>query len=160
MKQLRVNALLAFVALTVVNFGTPTSAVAQQALGAALNGLEETPAVSTNGNGVVRAVISADGTSINFVLIYFDLEGAVTDAHIHLGQAGVAGGVVAFLCAGCPPAGAVSGTITAAEVLNVPSQGIAAGEIGELVRAMRRGATYVNVHSSLHPGGEIRGQIK
>ena len=33
------------------------------------------------------------------------------------------------------------------------------GEFGELVRAMRAGATYVNVHTNLSPGGEIRGQI-
>jgi hypothetical protein len=40
------------------------------------------------------------------------------------------------------------------------AQGIAAGEFAELVRAIKAGATYVNVHSSLFPTGEIRGQIK
>ena len=160
MKYLKVNALLAAVTLVVVNFGAPARAVAQEGMGASLSGLEETPSISTTGNGLFRADISADGMSIDFTMIYFDLEGAVTDAHIHLGQAGVAGGVVAFLCAGCPPGGVITGTITAADVLGIPAQGIAAGEIEELVRAMRRGATYANVHSSLHPGGEVRGQIK
>lgn len=56
--------------------------------------------------------------------------------------------------------GALLGTLTAADILAVPSQGIDAGEIEEVIAAMRRGAVYVNVHSDLHPGGEIRGQIR
>ena len=38
-------------------------------------------------------------------------------------------------------------------------QGIAAGEFAELVRALRAGAAYANVHTTAHPGGEIRGQV-
>jgi hypothetical protein len=33
-------------------------------------------------------------------------------------------------------------------------------EFDELVRAIRAGVTYVNVHSETFPGGEIRGQLK
>ena len=32
-------------------------------------------------------------------------------------------------------------------------------EFDELLRAIRAGATYVNVHSTRWPGGEIRSQI-
>jgi hypothetical protein len=39
-------------------------------------------------------------------------------------------------------------------------QGIAAGEFAELVRAIKAGRTYVNVHTTKYPGGEIRGQIR
>ena len=39
------------------------------------------------------------------------------------------------------------------------AQGIAAGELGELSRAMRAGVTYANVHTATYPAGEIRGQI-
>jgi hypothetical protein len=60
----------------------------------------------------------------------------------------------------CPTPGTpVTGTFTSANVIAVPTQGIAAGEFEELLRAMRRGLTYANVHSSICPPGEIRGQI-
>mgnify|MGYP006389280705 CR=1 FL=1 len=35
-----------------------------------------------------------------------------------------------------------------------------AGQLGELVAAMRAGVTYVNVHTTQFPGGEIRGQLR
>ena len=53
----------------------------------------------------------------------------------------------------------MSGTITPAQVLAAANQGLDAEEFDELVRAIRAGAAYVNVHSSLFPPGEIRGQI-
>ena len=49
--------------------------------------------------------------------------------------------------------------ITPAQVVGPAGQGIAAMEFGELVRAMRAGATYVNIHTTTFGGGEIRGQI-
>ena len=142
-----------------------------------LIGYEEVPAVSTTGNGTFKARISRDGTNIDWELSYDDLQGDVQQAHIHLGQKGVNGGISVFLCTnlgngptgiqGCPPPPArISGTIFAADVSpNIPAtaaartQGINTGEIGELIKAMRAGATYVNVHSTLWPGGEIRSQI-
>jgi hypothetical protein len=50
--------------------------------------------------------------------------------------------------------------LTGADVVALPSQAVAAGEIGEVVRAIRAGKTYANVHTSTYPSGEVRGQIK
>ncbi|MBI4258408.1 MAG: CHRD domain-containing protein [Thaumarchaeota archaeon] len=131
-----------------------------------LNGFNEAPAVSTTGTGTFRAKLSQDEMSIEYELSYSGLEGTTTlAAHIHFGQKNVAGGVSAFLCGGggkpdcTPTSGSVSGTITADDVIGPTAQGIAAGEFNELLRAMRGGLTYANVHSNKHPGGEIRGQI-
>jgi CHRD domain len=44
-------------------------------------------------------------------------------------------------------------------VIGPAGQGISAGQFDELVDAIRAGATYANVHTTLYPGGEIRGQI-
>ena len=54
----------------------------------------------------------------------------------------------------------VEGTRTAADMFGgATAQGIAPGEFDELVRALRAGATYANVHTTGRPGGEIRGQL-
>jgi hypothetical protein len=47
----------------------------------------------------------------------------------------------------------------ATDIIDATPQGIAAGQLGEALRAMRAGVTYVNVHTGLFPGGEIRGLI-
>jgi len=146
-------------------FGAPAPAPAQEVLHADLEGIQETPAVSTVAAGEFRARISRDEAFVDYELTYAGLEAAATAAHIHFGQRAVAGGVSAFLCGGggkpaCPASGTVTGTVTAADVIGPAGQGIAAGELAELVRAIREGVAYANVHSSKFPGGEIRGQIK
>lgn len=139
-----------------------------------LSGFQEVPAVSTEAEGEFHAKISADETQIDYELSYSDLEGSVTQAHIHLGQKDVNGGISVWLCGNpsatvsppagtpaCPPSPAtVTGSLTAANVVGPAGQGIAAGEFAELVRAIRAGKTYANVHSTKFPGGEIRSQIE
>jgi hypothetical protein len=140
-------------------------------LRARLRGFDEVPAVSTTGDGHFEAR-SDDGTTFTFELTYADLEGhlveggAVVGAHIHLGQPGVNGGIAVHLCGtggrpACPaPPATVTGTFTAADVTGPAGQGIDAGQLDELLRAARAGVTYVNVHTTRFPGGEIRGQVR
>jgi hypothetical protein len=137
-----------------------------------LTGYQEDPlTLSTTGTGDFQASIKAKGDTIRYRLSYADLEGDVQQAHIHLGQRAQSGGIAVFLCTNlgngpagtqaCPPAPAtISGTITPADVIGPAAQGIAAGEFGELTDAIRAGVTYVNVHSSKYPGGEIRAQLE
>ena len=66
---------------------------------------------------------------------------------------------VADLTPFCPEEGTVTGTITPAQVLPATNQGLDAEEFDELVSAIRAGVAYANVHSTLFPPGEIRGQI-
>ena len=147
-----------------------------------LIGLEETPAtINTTGSGEFKATIREDGTMIRFEESYENLSSTVSQSHIHFGRPGLTGQVVLFLCynpaivpapAGvpvpqiCPQASpaTLTGTLTEADVISSPvvgGQGIDAGAAGfaEMVKAIRTGAAYVNVHTTNHPSGEIRGRL-
>ena len=140
-----------------------------------LTGYEEVPAVSTVASGDFRAQISPDGQSIDYELTYSGLQGTVQQGHIHVAQLSVNGSIVIWLCQTaspfldptghaphCPQAGTVKGTITSANVIagSMTSQQLAAGDLDEVIAAIRAGAAYANVHTNLSPGGEIRGQIR
>ena len=136
---------------------------------AALSGYQETPTLNSHGRGSFSASVDDAGSRITFRLSYSGLTN-VTQAHIHLGARAIAGGIAAFLCGPvgapgntkptCPTSPAtITGTIVPSDVVAIPAQGLPAGDFADLVRAVRAGATYANVHTTAFPAGEIRGQI-
>lgn len=153
---------------------------------ARLTGYQEVPAVSTPAAGRFVANVAADGSYFDYELTYSGLQGVITQSHIHFAQKSVNGPVVIWLCrtttnpgpaapiqapdcllnvAGQAGELSVSGRITAANVLATPAppaggQQLAAGELAEALAAMRAGVAYVNVHTTLSAGGEIRGQTR
>jgi hypothetical protein len=147
-----------------------TAAAQQVRRAERLVGGNENPPVVTDASGNFRAVIFPD--QIEFRLRYGGLEGDVTQAHLHVGNPGTNGGIVAFLCADasldppapattpeCPVSGVVEDVIDAADVLADTAGVLEAGDLDGLKRLIRQGAVYANVHSTLHTGGEVRGQI-
>src|SRR5262245_24191637 len=143
-------------------------------LGALLTGYEESPSVSTTGTGQFSATIASDDT-ISYTETFRGLQGSVTQSHIHVGQTGVNGSIVIFLCQTaanpdptnlspqCPlDGGTASGIITAANVIAgaTASQQLQANDLTAVIAAIRAGVAYANVHTNLSPGGEIRGQIR
>jgi hypothetical protein len=167
--------LVAAVAIVSIASVVATTAVAGggREISEELEGFQEVPAVSTEADGKFKAKVHGD--EIRWELRYEDLEGDVTQAHIHFGQRDVNGGISVWLCGNpdpannvnpppgtqlCPPDPAkISGTATEDEVVGPSGQGISAGEFDELLDAIREGVTYANVHSSMFRGGEIRGQL-
>jgi hypothetical protein len=139
-----------------------------------LTGYQQVPVISTTGHGSFDAVIDETAEEIRYVLRYADLEGTITQSHIHFAAPNNTGQIVVFLCSNlgngpagtptCPTPpldGEVEGTLTPAAVLgNAAAQGIEAGSFGELIGAIRNGATYVNIYSSKWPAGEVRSQIQ
>ena len=166
---IRVAVALAVVGLTVSAASADQGSVN---LSARLSGFTETPPNLTNGSGTFRATIHGD--SLTYKLSFSNLSSTATQSHIHFAQTGVAGGIVIWLCqsatnpapAGdvtptCPAAGGtVTGTVTAANVVPVGTQGVAAGDFAGVLRLIRAGDGYVNVHTTSHAAGEIRGQIQ
>ena len=131
----------------------------------------QVPSVLAKSKGLFEAQVAEDGT-ISFSLSYANMSSPVVQAHIHFGASKTNGGVVVFLCGGakpaCPASGTVTGTITAADVSVLPvtnpdsviPQGIQPGNLAGFITAIRSGNTYVNVHTTTFPNGEIRGQVK
>src|SRR5215475_6590063 len=145
-------------------------------LRAKLTGIEETngpSTVITNATGTFKATVDND-TSITYTLTYKNLSTPIQQAHIHIGATKINGGVSIFLCtnlgngpAGTPTcpndatnSGTVTHTVTAADVVGPAGQGVAVGDMTSVVRAIASGVTYANVHTTAHPAGEIRGQIR
>jgi hypothetical protein len=124
----------------------------QPAYGGPLTGAQENPAVATAATGQGTVVISADGSTITYIVTYSGLSGTVNAAHIHTGAMGTNGGVILPLTAGPSP---MVGTLTAA---NFSASG-AVTTFAQAVAAIRAGTTYFNLHTTANPGGEIRGQI-
>ena len=139
---------------------------------AKLTGYQEVPAVSTAASGSFVAEVAADGQSFHYELSVSGLQGNVLQAHIHFGQKSVNGTIVIWLCgtatlpgpAGtqtCLQSGTIMGDVFATNVIaGAATQQIAAGEFAEVLAAMRAGVAYANVHTTLSPGGEIRGQLR
>ncbi len=143
-----------------------------------LSGAQEVPVVSTVGSGQFKAKISPDEQRIDWELSYEGMQATVTQAHIHIAQRGVNGGIVLWLCGttnipappGTPgpagtavctsPSGQFSGTFTGANVQAVATQQFATGELNEVIAAIRAGFAYANVHTVVSPGGEVRGQLR
>ena len=138
---------------------------------AVLTGNEEVPAVSTGASGELNMVMWGDSQGLNYTLNFSGLSSAVQQAHIHFAQPAVNGPIIIWLCgttalpgpAGtptCPTSGSVSGTITSGNVLASPTtQQLPAGDLNRVIRLLRNGVGYANVHTANSPGGEIRGQI-
>lgn len=111
----------------------------------------ETPRTAT-GTGAV--VVNAGGSEIGFAFTYSALSGQLVAAHFHRARSGEAGPIVQTICGepapalfGPCPAGN-SGTI--AGLWKIPLQ---------IAVDLQAGRLYVNFHTRLNPGGEIRGQI-
>ncbi len=135
-----------------------------------LVGAQENPLISTEATGHFHAVVDTVAGTITWTLKYDALEGTVQQAHVHIAQRGVNGGISFFMCSNLanPPAGTqacpvppaeISGVITAENIIGPVGQGIPAAAFAEVVEHMRDGDSYANVHSSVAPGGEIRGQL-
>ena len=116
------------------------------------------PRVETDAQGEAIFHVSKDGTAISFKLIVANLEDVVA-AHIHVAPAGKNGPIVVPLENGLVPGTSngvlAEGTFTAADLTGP----LAGQSLADLPVDVEAGNTYVNVHTTANPGGEIRGQI-
>ena len=132
--------------------------------GTHMSGSEEVPANQSQAQGQASFLLSRNGKSLRYKLAVANIQN-VTQAHIHLAPAGTNGPVVVWLYPSGPPAVLIPGSsqgvlaegIITAQSLVGP---LAGGSLEDLVDQMLGNNTYVNVHTSQFPPGEIRGQIR
>lgn len=110
-----------------------------------LNNGQETTGADTGASGFFSYQI--DGDQLCYTLSARNLSADAIAAHIHIGPRKVAGPIVIPLTVGTGTAWSVSDCTTADPAL-----------LGAI--EANPGAYYVNVHTPLFPGGEIRGHLK
>ncbi|MCB9845080.1 MAG: CHRD domain-containing protein [Phycisphaeraceae bacterium] len=110
-----------------------------------LDGAQETPPVDTPGFGLGRVVLDTDTRLVIIEGEFHDLESVAVASHLHgLAPPGQAGPAVITLTVDFATDGMFFGEGTVSQ---------------EFVDGLLAGMTYVNVHTLLHQGGEIRGQV-
>lgn len=97
----------------------------------------------TNSTASGQFTATLTGKTLKWKLTWKNLSGPANQAHIHLGKRGISGNVLVPLCPpGCTSPNHGTATLTAV-----------------VIKAMKAGGTYVNVHTNKNLNGEIRGQI-
>lgn len=167
MMRTAVLTLLAALALV----ATPASHAAVISFDVNLSGANEVPGNASPGTGAADIELDTVLKTLSLDVIFADLLALTTAAHIHCctpptGNAGVATQVPAFIGF---PLGVTSGTysqvfdMTLASFYN-PSfitahGGTADSAFDFLAAGMLAGMSYLNIHSTQFPGGEIRGTL-
>lgn len=129
-------------------------------LTANLHGGNEVPGVSTGSAGTATVTWNTTTKAGTYRVDVYNMPVGTTQAHIHAGAQGVAGPTVINITV---PAGGISndygltGAFVCTDVLVRAPQGI--NSCQDFEQALLLGNTYVNVHSTANPGGEIRGQL-
>ena len=152
-----------------IRIGTLTLALGLAACGssnpathfkATMNAANEVGTVASSGTGT--ADYTVDGGTVSYTVTFTGLTANANAGHIHVGPAGVNGGVTVPFTVPRNTAGTFTGTFTAANVAAASTTdggvGVDAGDYNGLLQLMRAGETYTNIHTSTYPLGEIRGQ--
>ncbi len=110
-----------------------------------LDGANGVPAVDTQGFGISVVLVVPAQDKVCYLVTQHNLSSTVIAAHIHSGAKGTNGPIVVPFT---PPVdGKATGCVTVADAL---AQDLAANPKNY----------YVNVHTTNHPAGEIRGQLR
>jgi predicted lipoprotein with Yx(FWY)xxD motif len=153
MKKLYMIILLLVIGLATYSFA------AEKSFKAMLVGSESVPAVETMAKGDATFTPIKDEEGLSYYVTVSDIDN-VTAAHIHLGKKGENGPPVALIT-NDKKAGKFSGTIAEGTITKKDLMGSMTGKsVEDLIKQIKKGNAYLNVHTDKYPNGEIRGQIK
>lgn len=145
----------------VIGVGAAPAAAQTFTLTATLSGGNETPApgVNTGAFGTATVVVDLGARTVAWNVQVFNFPSGVTAAHIHVGAAGTPGPTVVNFTVPTPASNdfGIAGSAKDTEFTLRPDQGIRSAD--DMFQAILGGNSYINVHSAVNPGGEIRGQL-
>ena len=129
-----------------------------------LTGDQQVPPVRTAAFGFAEVQLSSDRNTLEFQVVVCNIANVVA-SHIHANATGTNGPVVIpFFGSPSPPFSSTDGcntlaegTRTSADLILRPLAGI--NSWNDFINALIAGNTYVNVHTTANPGGELRGQL-
>jgi hypothetical protein len=128
-------------------------------LTANLTGAGENPGINTGAFGTATITVDMGARTVTYKIDVFNLPSGVTASHIHAGAVGTNGPVVVIFAPPVPASNdfGFSGTVRDTEFSLNGNAGIRSAD--DMFQAIIGGNSYVNVHSNVNPGGEIRGQL-
>jgi hypothetical protein len=122
-----------------------------------LTGKEEVPPVNTNSTGI--ALFDLVDNHLNFKVNVKMLDN-IKSAHIHLGEFGQNGEIIASLLKSSSPLNVQNGTLVEGQLTSADLAGSLKGKtINDLVNLFNNTKTFLNIQTKEYPNGEIRGQI-
>jgi hypothetical protein len=144
MKQ-RWIATLLLGAVATFTFSDPAAALGTKIYSVPMDGSQEVPVVATSGTGLCTVILDDVTGFVQVSGSFSGLTSGATLAHIHgLAPPGMNAGILVTLT----ETGGTSGTVSGSGTLSPANlAGLLAGDC------------YLNIHTSMHSGGEIRGQI-
>lgn len=111
-----------------------------------LTAQQSIPPITTSAKGFALLRFNTAMDTLFIDASYTGLSSAVTGVHIHQGSAGISGSVLVDLSAGVK-AGGFMASISGSALASVKTD------------LLMNGGYYLNVHTTINPNGEIRGQI-
>jgi hypothetical protein len=142
------------VAAVATSCGSDSTAPTNKTYVATLSPANEVPAKTTTGTGVATFVDL--GTEIDWTLTLTNMTGVIA-SHIHgPAAAGVNTGVIINLFLPNIATGTVNGEVAHGSITNANNANISLDSLRVL---FNNGKAYVNVHTSVNQGGEIRDQV-
>jgi hypothetical protein len=128
-----------------------------------LTGDQQVPAVNTTAFGFAEVQLSEDNNTLSFDVVVCNIVNVIA-SHIHVGAATANGPVVLPFFGSATPFNSTKGCDTLAEGTRTSANLVARPEAGintwtDFINALVAGNAYVNVHTTAHTGGEIRGQL-
>jgi hypothetical protein len=156
--------MMVLVAAAVAGFAAAPATAQTYTLTASLTGGNETPApgINTGAFGSATVVVDMTARTVTYSVTVFNLPSGVTASHIHVGAVGTPGPVVVNFAPPVPASNdfTFSGTVKDTDfVLSASNASLGIRSADDMFQAILGNNSYVNVHSSVNPGGEIRGQL-